>query len=751
MARILIINTLFMLIISFSTVNAGTISPQLQSFILTKNSFEKIDIIIEFNATSTLPVQNIRRDIIQTLKNQNITSKAKIKLLLENNSIISKDLWIINSFAASIPAVLIPFIAAQKNVAMVRLDRKIVLDSTGSSGPPAQIDWNISIIGADKIWNQGILGEGVTIGSMDSGVDINHPDLLPSWRGGSNSWFDPYGGYTLPHDSNGHGTQTTSLIVGGNTSGYSIGVAPDAQWIAAKIFDDSNTATISAIHQSFQWMLDPDNDSNTDDGADIVNSSWNFGNSAGQCDYEFQNDISILRAADVAVVFSAGNSGPSPDTSLSPANNKDTIPVGAIDESLNVAFSSSRGPSACDVNDLYPQLSAPGINVYTADLTFGGVIPNSYTYSSGTSYAAPHVAGSLALLQSIYPESSLTDRETALINSALSMGSSNDFGAGIVDVDAALQYMLNVQNQNSNLKVNLSSPIGQIGGNSTPTFFWSSKSTATNYKLWIKDSTGSVNQLWYTPAEVNCANGESMCSINSVLPLDDGNYSWKVRARNTLGLGPWSTIENFIVGLAPTTVTPLSPIDNIGANSTPTFTWQAIPNATNYKLWVKESSSGVVNQVWYTPNETNCANGELTCSITPVSPINNGTHFWKVRARNIVGLGPWSERLTFFIGSPPSATTLISPSGSITSSTPTYFWNAVPNTVFYQMKVRDSSNTVVTNLQFTAIQAGCGNGEAVCNVTPSVSLSNDNYRWIVKTKNEAGHGPWSDQLEFDIQ
>lgn len=75
---------------------------------------------------------------------------------------------------------------------------------------------------------------------MDTGVDINwHQDLAGKWRGGSNSWFDPYGQHpTTPTDLNGHGTQTMGVMVGGEHAGTAFGVAPGVQWIAAKIFKD---------------------------------------------------------------------------------------------------------------------------------------------------------------------------------------------------------------------------------------------------------------------------------------------------------------------------------------------------------------------------------------------------------------------------------------------------------------------------------------------------------------------------------
>ncbi len=148
------------------------------------------------------------------------------------------------------------------------------------------------------------------VGIVDTGVDVDHPDLNDKWRGGNNSWFDPYGQYTSPIDPIGHGTQVAGLIAGGDNSGNQIGVAPNAQWIAAKIFDNAGEADISSIHMAYQWMLDPDGDPITDDAPDIINNSWGIENYVNDCVQEFNDDITTLKEAGISVVFSAGNFGP---------------------------------------------------------------------------------------------------------------------------------------------------------------------------------------------------------------------------------------------------------------------------------------------------------------------------------------------------------------------------------------------------------------------------------------------------------
>jgi len=133
-------------------------------------------------------------------------------------------------------------------------------------------------------------------------------------------------------------------------------------------------ASLRSIHQGFQWLLDPDGNPGTNDIPDVVNNSWGFPNLVGQCYTEFSADIDVLKAAGIAVVFSGGNQGTL--GSVSPGDNPESFPVGAVDSSNNVAATSSRGPSACD-GSFFPEVVAPGVSIRAADLTFGGVFPDS--------------------------------------------------------------------------------------------------------------------------------------------------------------------------------------------------------------------------------------------------------------------------------------------------------------------------------------------------------------------------------------
>jgi bacillopeptidase F len=298
------------------------------------------------------------------------------------------------------------------------------------------------------VWTLGFTGQGIVVATLDTGVDLDHPALGPKWRGGTNSWFDPHGEHPdTPTDLDGHGTQTMGIIVAGEAGGQAIGVAPGARWIAAKIFNDVGSTFLSDIHLSFQWILDPDGNPNTDDAPDVVNNSWGFG-IPNNCSLEFQPDIDALRAAGIAVVFAAGNTGPSAPSSESPANNPGSLSVGAVDENLAIydffgVIGSSRGPSACDAS-IFPRVVAPGVDVMTTDLSFGGLLIDP-VLATGTSVSAPHVAGGLALLKSAFGTVPLSALEAAIVETAQDLGDvgpDNVYGAGIIGLVAAYNRLL---------------------------------------------------------------------------------------------------------------------------------------------------------------------------------------------------------------------------------------------------------------------------------------------------------------------
>jgi bacillopeptidase F len=424
---------------------AAVFSEELKGVLSRSPRDERLSVILRMGQRGDLALmtdigkRSARRKVMEALKRIAEPSQKPIRDRLIGDGRVRRitPLWIINGIAVLAEAGLVKEMQTWAGVDRIYLDQVIELPQLESS-VSAEPGWNIDAIRAPEIWALGITGRNVVVASVDSGVDYLHPDLGGSWRGGANSWFDPNGEHASPFDSSsvGHGTAVTGIMVGGGASGTAIGVAPGAKWIAVKIFNDSGVASFSAIHQGLQWIMDPDGNPETDDAPHIVNNSWGFGTSAGDCISEFIEDFEALRAAGMAVFAAAGNSGPSFDTSVSPANYPDVSSVGSVDSSSTVAVSSSRGPSACS-GAVFPSVVAPGVAVTSADLTFGGTMPLSYNLYNGTSFAAPHMAGAAALLMSAFPGMSAAEIEEALIKASLDLGEpgpDNIYGYGLLDV-----------------------------------------------------------------------------------------------------------------------------------------------------------------------------------------------------------------------------------------------------------------------------------------------------------------------------
>ncbi|HAJ34353.1 MAG TPA: hypothetical protein DCL15_01490 [Chloroflexi bacterium] len=343
--------------------------------------------------------------------------------------------WIFNGLSVTATPAVIAELAMRPEVLTIMPD---TVEIALAQGAPTEA--NLSSVNAPALWALGWQGQGIVVASLDTGVDLTHPELAARWRGGVNSWFDPYGQRATPTDLNGHGTLIMGVMVGGAGGGSTIGVAPQARWIAARIFNDRGEATATAIHQAFQWLLDPDGNPATDDAPQVVNNSWTL-NTPG-CNLAFELDLQALRAAGILPIFAAGNAGPDVATSRSPANNPSAFAVGAVADNDMLYSGSSRGPSACSgASSLYPYLTAPGVSIRTT-ARGGGYDDNA----TGTSLAAPHVAGGLALLLSAFPHLSVARQEAALLNSAHDLGvpgADNDFGAGRLDLLAAYQWLVN--------------------------------------------------------------------------------------------------------------------------------------------------------------------------------------------------------------------------------------------------------------------------------------------------------------------
>ena len=383
-----------------------------------------------------------QKEVITELKTKAAVTQGNVRLNLDllggQNKITNiQPLWVLNAISVTATPDVLAAIANRSDVESMTPDDISIVTVATSGLTSAMGTLSAEVTKSSSMWDLGYTGQGVVVADLDSGVDISHPDLTSKWRGGTNSWYDPYGQHpTVPTDFSGHGTATTGTIVAGGASGATLGSAPDAKWIAARVFNDAGRATATAIHLALQWALDPDNNPATADAPAIVNNSWSFGNPG--CNLEFQPDIQALRSAGIIPVFAAGNSGPGPNTSVSPANYPEALAVGVTDVTDVIDAMSANGPSSCgETATTYPDLVAPGMNVVSTDLYA------TYGSWSGTSMSAPSVSGALALLMSaqVAPDA---DVQAALLDTAVDLGAvgpDNVYGRGRINTLAAYQRL----------------------------------------------------------------------------------------------------------------------------------------------------------------------------------------------------------------------------------------------------------------------------------------------------------------------
>ena len=291
----------------------------------------------------------------------------------------------------------------------------------------AALPWGLTYTNADDVWALGFRGQNIVVAGQDTGVNWDHPALLPIYRGWDTvamtathayNWFDAWGrdpaldpacpnDAQVPCDDNGHGTHTLGTVAGDATvmGDTVIGMAPDAAWIACRNMR-GGVGTPASYTSCFEFFLapypqggDPLTEGKPELAPHVINNSWGCPPSEG-CDVDsLRQVVETMRAAGIFVAASAGNSGPSCSTVNNPIGMHDAvISVGAHASNGAIAGFSSRGPVTIDGSGrLKPDLSAPGVGVWSA-------LPNQGMGSlSGTSMAAPHVAGAVALLWSAAP------------------------------------------------------------------------------------------------------------------------------------------------------------------------------------------------------------------------------------------------------------------------------------------------------------------------------------------------------------
>jgi len=306
---------------------------------------------------------------------------------------------VIPAVAASVPETAVGALKNNPNVAYVEGD--LVATICAQTLP-----WGVNRIDADVVHSGGNKGSGIKVCVVDTGVDVDHPDLY--YRGG----YDYVNNDSNPNDDHGHGTHVSGTVAAlDNTTGV-IGVAPSAYLYACKVLDSAGSGAYSDIIAGIDWARN--------NGMDIINMS--LGGSSGTT--SLQNACDNAYSAGVLVVAAAGNSGNWfgwGDTVGYPAKYDSVIAVAATNSSDGRPYWSSHGPAV--------EVAAPGVDVYSCAMGGG------YTTMSGTSMASPHCAGHGALIWYAHPSWSNASVRSRIDSAVIDLGASGwdkYYGYGLI-------------------------------------------------------------------------------------------------------------------------------------------------------------------------------------------------------------------------------------------------------------------------------------------------------------------------------
>jgi len=463
------------MLLTISSALAGRVEDRLQSALQQKDADERVKVWIKIDdghdATrfrQSVAAQSASRAERHRIALSDLKSRTSFqagvsdelsRLKQQGKADRIKSHWIVNLVEAEVAASEIEKLAARADVELVLEVPEISLIEPieGPAATAAEVTGagsNLTFINAPAAWASGYTGAGRVVCNFDTGVKGNHRALRDSWLGKDGDsaacWFDPAYGKPYPDTvtvnpggSMGHGTHTMGTMVGVDpVTDDTVGVAPGAKWIAAACVDIAGASILDA----WEWAADPDGNPNTvSDVPDVINHSWGY--RFISCVNVFYDAIENSEALGTVNIFSAGNEGNfGPSTIRNPADRAndslDCFAVGNLDYAQvppvirSGPGGSSLGPS-CN-GGIKPNIVAPGTNIIST-WVWGDT---AYQTMSGTSMAAPHVSGLVALLREKNPDATVDQIKTAILASGQEAGAAalpnNTYGWGYVDCVAAL-------------------------------------------------------------------------------------------------------------------------------------------------------------------------------------------------------------------------------------------------------------------------------------------------------------------------
>ncbi len=455
---------------------AATLEPGL----LQDASRTPVPVLVEMQDRADLSAASAITD--KTLKGQWVmgqlqataqASQAPLLALLQTRGLAYRSFWVANAVQLKAGAEDLRAIAALPQVAAIHPVTEAqfapVLPAAKADAPLRMIEPGLDLVGATRVWDLGVLGEGAVVGDHDIGVEWDHPALKRQYRGYDGdtvdhayNWRNAFGRLDpfcpdpeVPCDSHGHGTHTTGTMVGDDGAGRRVGMAPKAQWIACRSLYDpvAGLGTLPTYLDCMEWFIAPYPEGQPDlaDPArapDVINNSWGC---VEACPPNILQDVDeATKAAGIVQVGSAGNDGRAGCSTIAfpLAIYESTFTVGSSTLEDKMSGFSSMGPVLSDLSmRLKPNVVAPGSSIVSSDVGGG------YRALSGTSMASPHVSGLVALMISANPAlrgqvdeiRGLIEQTAVPIESTQSCGGTgaadipnNIFGYGRIDAFAAV-------------------------------------------------------------------------------------------------------------------------------------------------------------------------------------------------------------------------------------------------------------------------------------------------------------------------
>jgi len=300
--------------------------------------------------------------------------EADQEILLKNSGAVKiKHLALINGTAAYLPPQAERALKGKYEIK--RIDEDLIINALDEISiakpqppqPPEKITWGIIRIYAELAWEKTI-GSTIKVAVLDTGIDLDHPDLQDNIKGNVNLIKPNKSG----DDDKGHGSHVAGVVAAVDNNIGVIGVGPDISLYAVKVLNKKGRGWLSDLIDALDWCIN--------NKMQVINMS--FGSLKDN--ESFHEAIIEADEAGITQVASAGNNGEYGGAIEYPAKYPETIAVSAVDQFDNFASFSSFGPEI--------DLTAPGVDIKS---TFK---KSAYKTLSGTSMSAPHVTGVVALI-----------------------------------------------------------------------------------------------------------------------------------------------------------------------------------------------------------------------------------------------------------------------------------------------------------------------------------------------------------------